>query len=60
MDEHERIRTDYLIQTLQDEEQARLDIFLQMIAQLELNGLCRTVYHRLGIVLFGSHFPLEE
>lgn len=57
MNEQERKATDYLTETLQTELQARMDIFQQMLYMLELQGNCRTVYHRLARVLFSDAWP---
>lgn len=54
MTETERIETDYLTETLQTDQNAQIEIFQQMLRQLENQGECRTVYHRLAYVLFGT------
>lgn len=46
--------TDFLTDTLREDEAARKEIFAQMLYRLELRGECRTVYHRLAYVLFGD------
>jgi len=46
--------TDYLTEHLKENEQARLEIFSQMLRQLEYHGECRGVYHRLAFVLLGN------
>lgn len=47
-------KTDYLFATLETERESQIEIFLQMLRQLENNGLCRSVYHRLGLTLFND------
>lgn len=54
-DKRTLIETDYLTETLQTEENARKEIFEQMLIQLESIGACRTVYHRLAMVLFNDN-----
>jgi hypothetical protein len=58
MDERLLEGTDYLTETLETEKHTQIEIFEQMLYQLEQAGKCRKVYHRLGIVLFGEDFPL--
>jgi hypothetical protein len=55
----QREQTDYLIETLKD-KQKQEEIFLQMLNQLEYDGSCRYVYHRLAFVLFGKNFEELE
>lgn len=50
----ETSKTDYLTDTLQEEELARKEVFQEMLTKLELEGKCRGVYHRLALVLFGE------
>lgn len=47
--------TDYLTETLREDLTARKEIFAQMLHQLELQGECRAVYHRLAYVLLGDN-----
>jgi hypothetical protein len=52
--EMENQLNDYLTETLETEESARKEIFLEMLRKLEREGMCRGVYHRLAFVLFGD------
>ena len=56
MNESARTSTDYLTNHLEDNLEARKEIFLQMLQQLERVGECRAVYHRLAGVLVGDTF----
>lgn len=46
--------TDFPTETLETEKDTQKIIFEQMLVQLEDHGLCRHVYHRLAMVLFGD------
>lgn len=52
MDDDIRDATDYLTETLQTEPATQVEIFDQMLTELEAIGKCRAVYHRLAWVLF--------
>jgi hypothetical protein len=52
LSEDELKRTDFLISTLNESEDARKQVFQQMLSKLEDNGACRAVYHKLAFVLF--------
>ena len=55
--------TDYLSFHLRDDKTAQMEVFQEMLHELERVGECRVVYHRLAYVLFGNtlgEFEVEK